>query len=233
MLIITSCTETTVYAPVVNGNIDPIPQSGQHVVRKQETLYSIAWRYGLDYRAIAQINNIRHPYHITQGDRLYLKKRAPTQTLAQQTVTPLAPSIMDFNFEDRESNDAGMNWVYPANGRVIGKFARFDRGIDISGRRGDPVVAAGPGQVVYAGNGLRSYGNLIIIKHNGSFLTAYAHNDKILVREGAQIAAGQQIAEMGSTGTDQVKLHFEIRYDGKPVNPLVYLRKQRYTKSYS
>jgi lipoprotein NlpD len=114
---------------------------------------------------------------------------------------------------------------WPVRGKVTRAYdaRNGSKGIDIAGKKGDPVYAAGSGKVVYAGSGLRGYGNLIIVKHDEVFLTAYAHNDKILVREGESVSKGQKIAEMGSSDTDQVKLHFEVRQNGQPVNPLLYL----------
>lgn len=117
-------------------------------------------------------------------------------------------------------------WQWPTQGKVILGFSNSDggnKGIDISGSRGQPVKAAASGRIVYAGNALRGYGNLIIIKHNDDFLSAYAHNDKILVSDQQEVKAGQEIAKMGSTGTNAVKLHFEIRYKGKSVDPVRYL----------
>ena len=115
-------------------------------------------------------------------------------------------------------------WIWPANGTVISQFSESGaKGIAIGGKAGDAVVAAGDGKVVYAGTGLRGYGQLIIVKHNATFLSAYAHNQKLLVKEGQTVSKGQKIAEMGNTDADQVKLHFEIRRQGKPVDPMKYL----------
>lgn len=115
-------------------------------------------------------------------------------------------------------------WIWPANGKVIGTFSdNGSKGIDIAGKAGDPVIAAGEGKVVYSGTGLRGYGKLVIIKHNNTYLSAYAHNQTILVKEGQSVAKGQKIAEMGNTDADQVKLHFEVRRQGKPVDPLKHL----------
>ena len=115
-------------------------------------------------------------------------------------------------------------WTWPARGRLIGAFGKGGRsGIDIAGRLGQPVLAARAGKVVYTGSGLAGYGLLVILKHSGRLLTAYAHNDRVLVREGQAVRAGQKIAEMGSTGAERVKLGFEVRRDGKPLNPLKYL----------
>lgn len=117
-------------------------------------------------------------------------------------------------------------WSWPADGPLVGRFSSngsLNKGIDIGGQLGQPVLAASDGSVVYAGGGLRGYGELIIIKHSDVYVSAYGHNRRLLVREGEQVKAGQTIAEMGSTGTDRVKLHFEIRRQGKPVDPLQYL----------
>ena len=121
--------------------------------------------------------------------------------------------------------DDRVDWVWPAKGKIVTGFSEASslKGIDIAGSSGQPVAASAGGKVVYAGTGLRGYGKLIIIKHNGTYLSAYAHNKEILVKEGQQVAKGQKIAEMGSTDADQVKLHFEIRRQGKPVDPLRYL----------
>ncbi|WP_313950631.1 peptidoglycan DD-metalloendopeptidase family protein [Accumulibacter sp.] len=115
-------------------------------------------------------------------------------------------------------------WMWPASGKLVGTFNEGGaKGIDISGNAGEPVLAAGGGKVVYSGTGLRGYGKLVIVKHNSTYLTAYAHNQSILVKEGQTVAKGQKIAEMGNTDADQVKLHFEVRRQGKPVDPLKYL----------
>ncbi len=116
---------------------------------------------------------------------------------------------------DREDVD----WTWPAKGRVIAPFTEASKGMDIAGRKGSPVVAAAGGRVVYAGAGLRGYGKLVIIKHSDTWLSAYAHNDSIVVKEQQDVRKGQKIAEMGSTDADQVKLHFEVRRKGKPVDP--------------
>jgi lipoprotein NlpD len=117
-------------------------------------------------------------------------------------------------------------WLWPTRGRIVQKFSAVDqgnKGIDIAGQRGQSVVSSAAGTVVYSGNALRGYGNLVIIKHNDNYLSAYAHNDRLLVSEGQNVKAGQKIATMGSSGTSSVRLHFEIRYQGKPVNPKRYL----------
>lgn len=116
-------------------------------------------------------------------------------------------------------------WVVPAHGVVVVHFSRYNKGINVAGHLGDPIYASAAGKVVYAGTGLRDYGNLIIIKHNASYLTAYAYNDQILVREGEWVTEGQVIAKMGNSGkkSKKVMLHFELRKDERPVNPMLYL----------
>jgi lipoprotein NlpD len=118
-------------------------------------------------------------------------------------------------------------WLWPTAGKLVAPYSEAgNKGLDFAGKTGDPVLAAGDGKVVYAGAGLRGYGELVIVKHNATFLSAYAHNRKILVKEGQQVSRGQKIAEMGNTDADSVKLHFEIRKQGKPVDPAQYLPKR-------
>jgi lipoprotein NlpD len=114
-------------------------------------------------------------------------------------------------------------WSWPTNGKVVQGFAESTKGIALGGTSGDPVLAAAEGKVIFSGNGPRGYGNLVIVKHNNTYLSAYAHNQNILVKEGQSVSKGQKIAEMGNTDADQVKLHFEVRRQGKPVDPLKYL----------
>ncbi|MBR0344986.1 MAG: peptidoglycan DD-metalloendopeptidase family protein, partial [Rudaea sp.] len=124
------------------------------------------------------------------------------------------------------ASSGGITWRWPNGGKVIGTFVAGDQtkqGVDIAGAAGDPVIASADGEVVYSGNGLLGYGELIIVKHNTNFLSAYGHNRKRLVVEGDKVRAGQQIAEMGSSASSRDELHFEIRKNGKPVNPLDYL----------
>jgi len=139
-------------------------------------------------------------------------------------VTPPAPSPAPAETAAGDG-DEDLDWVWPARGKLVTAFSDTAnlKGIDIAGSTGAPVVASAAGKVVYAGSGLRGYGKLVIIKHNSKFLSAYAHNREILVKEGQQVARGQKIAEMGSSDAEQVKLHFEIRRLGKPMDPLKYL----------
>jgi lipoprotein NlpD len=148
---------------------------------------------------------------------------APSATPPPSTVAA-APARIE-SARVPEIDGGNIDWAWPAAGKVISGFSETAnlKGIDIAGKSGQPVLASGPGKVVYAGNGLRGYGKLIIIKHNNTFLSAYAHNREILVKEGQQVTRGQKIAEMGDSDADQVKLHFEIRRLGKPVDPAKFL----------
>ena len=150
----------------------------------------------------------------------------PAETAANPT-TESAPAGGAAAAESKAPDAAGSDeftWIWPANGKVVGTFSDAgNKGVDIAGKAGDPIIAAGDGKVVYMGTGLRGYGKLVIIKHNATYLSAYAHNRTILVKEGQTVSKGQKIAEMGNTDAEQVALHFEVRRGGKPVDPLKYL----------
>jgi lipoprotein NlpD len=224
---------------------------GQHIVQRGDTLYSIAFRFGWDWKTLAQRNNIVAPYVIKTGQIIRFDGRLSQPAVVAQTarpntaangVKPQPAAVKSANsaagvsakpaakppVTPVETNFTG-RWTWPAKGVVIGRFSSngsLNKGIDIAGELGEPVVAASDGSVVYAGSGLRGYGELVIIKHSDTYVSAYGHNRRLLVREGQQVKVGQVIAEMGSTGTDRVKLHFEIRRQGKPVDPLQYLPKR-------
>jgi lipoprotein NlpD len=228
--------------------------SGQYAVQRGDTLYSIAFRFGWDWKALAQRNNIPAPYTIRPGQVIRfgeqgksVASRAPvaqnnpavvvktvpvTPTVSVPSPTTVTPSTQVTPVPSPAitsvvtTGASSKGWSWPASGLLIGKFSSngsLNKGIDIAGNLGQPVLAASDGTVVYAGSGLRGYGELVIIKHSDTYVSAYGHNQKLLVQEGQQVKAGQKIAEMGSTGTDRVKLHFEIRRQGKPVDPLQYL----------
>jgi lipoprotein NlpD len=218
----------------------PIPK-GVHVVQKSETLFSLAWRYGWDYKALASANSIKPPYTIFPNQTLTIthkdihktnvpSKPPKTLTKSKRPTSTKGPSAYKTRPAPPTVGNKGhaLAWRWPSKGKVIANFSSkspVNKGIDITGRIGESVMAAATGSVVYAGSGLLGYGNLVIIKHNDTFLSAYAHNKKLLVKEGQKVKAGQVIAEIGSSGTDKVKLHFEIRRQGKPVNPKKYLPK--------
>jgi len=254
----------------------PLPT---HIVKRGETLVSIALQYGLDYRELAAWNNITNPNMISTGQVLVIAAPAGTVPLSSPVATPLAtsgppiearplantplakvePRAEKLPFSERSlaqlnAPDAGgtgvaptplpepsvqpppkpvpaepdrpaapdsedIDWMWPVKGKVLAPFTDATKGMDIAGKKGAPVVAAAGGRVVYAGVGLRGYGKLVIIKHNNTWLSAYAHNENILVKEQQDVRKGQKIAEMGQTDADQVKLHFEVRREGKPVDP--------------
>jgi lipoprotein NlpD len=141
---------------------------------------------------------------------------------------PATPPVVKDIVKDavpKEADDTALDWMWPAQGKTIAEFseAQSSKGIDIAGTAGQPIYAAAAGKVVYSGSGLRGYGKLVIIKHNAIYLSAYAHNQTVLVKEGQAVQRGQKVAEMGNTDADRVKLHFEIRQMGKPVDPMKYL----------
>ena len=149
----------------------------------------------------------------------------PAATAPPADNVAVAPRVETKPATTEPGSDDRLDWAWPAKGKLVGTFSETAnlKGIDIAGKAGEPVLASAPGKVVYAGTGLRGYGKLIIIKHNNTFLSAYAHNREILVKEGQQVTKGQKIAEMGNSDADQVKLHFEIRRLGKPMDPARYL----------
>lgn len=277
--------------------------AGGYVVAPGDTLYSIAFAHGIDFRTLAAQNDIPPPYTIHPGQVLKLRAAPPSQPSgtavtgaapAAAGVPPAAPQTTPRTTPAQPSsapvfgpvttqtmtatgvvpaengsvtaapaatapaptesvaaspappqpvqpvvtavptpppgasrNVAGISWQWPASGKVVGGFQSGSggdgAGLDIAGNLGDPVRAAAAGTVVYSGNGLIGYGELVIIKHNDTFLSAYGHNSKRLVKEGDHVGAGQEIALMGASGAPRVELHFEIRKDGKPVDPLGYL----------
>jgi len=181
---------------------------------------------------LARINGLRSPYHIQAGETLslakgtHVKKMTHTPAAKKQTIAKAPSKVIQQAAEPILPNRFGWNW--PSSGTIIQHFSneKGQKGIDIAGKSGQPVLAAAPGVVVYSGSGLRGYGQLIILKHNDEFLSAYAHNRQLLVKEGDTVKALQQIAEMGQTDTESVRLHFEIRRKGDPVNPLQFLPKR-------
>jgi lipoprotein NlpD len=210
-----------------------------HQVRPDDTLYSISWHYNQDYHQIAQWNGIEPPYVIHEGEWLRVappRGKAAVRTLPiaseinKTAPKKIAPSVNSPETKRSEKSDivsrVDVEWIWPTKGRVVEKFnanSPGNQGIDISASIGAPVYAASAGKVVYSGNGLRGYGNLIIIKHNDKYLSAYGHNQQNLVKEGLQVKQGEMIARVGNTEAERVQLHFQIRIDGKPVDPLRYL----------
>ena len=199
---------------------------------------------------LVKANQLKKPYSLEVGQRLNLdtsKSIASAQTnpklvpvagsedktstsVAQVQTETKAPAAINEAapvriVSGKTASVSGVSWMWPAKGTVIRNFSSSNKGIDIAGSRGQNINAAAAGQVVYSGNALRGYGNLVIINHNNEFLSAYAHNDMLLVKEGQNVKRGQVIAKMGSTDASRVMLHFEIRYKGNSVNPRNYLPK--------
>lgn len=255
-------------APIEDRSRGGTARSEQrYVVLPGDTLYSIAFRHGLDYRRLAAANDIALPYTIFPGQILQLREadvplpaamasqgaapqpgavRTPsdastnapasavpggTAVVATDTSASTAPepgSAVSAVSPDAARGQTGgtsvRGWLWPAGGRVTRGFdGSLHKGIDIGGSRGDAVRAAAGGRVVYAGSGIAGYGLMLILRHNDEYLSAYGHNDELLVDEGAVVRAGDPIARRGSSGTDGVKLHFEIRRRGRPVDPRTLL----------
>ena len=225
-------------APVRAAAPTPPQQSADfHIVKSGETLYSIALDQGADYREVAQWNNLDDPTKIQVGQRLRVTpppgqahvgpariagrvdarsleaKPLPAQTApAARIITPPQPEASLFS--------------WPVKGRILAEFAEpRKKGIDIGGTPGQPVVAAAAGRVTYVGTGIQGMGKLVVIKHDNGFITVYAHNKDIVVKEQQAVARGQKIAEMGSTDAERPKLHFQIRKGAAPVDPMLYLPK--------
>jgi len=204
---------------------------GQTVtVQRGDSLYKLGRIHGVSALDIAFWNSIAPPYTIYPGQRLKLypsaanKKKAPasaaTRTSPSRPAKPTTPPAV------QPPERSPFKWRWPTEGQVVARFSAGEatrQGVDISGRSGQPVRASADGLVVYSGSGLVGYGELVIIKHDEQWLTAYGHNRARLVNEGARVKAGEQIAEMGRTGAARDMLHFEIRYNGRPVDPLRYL----------
>jgi lipoprotein NlpD len=189
---------------------------GLYVVRPQDTVYSIAWRYGLDFRDLARWNNIGPDFHITVGQALIL---ASGRSAASAPIRTTQPS----KTEDRSApRVAGIGWAWPTD-RVGAPRPVASGGILLFGQLGQDIRAAAAGRVVYTGTGIRGYGNLIIIKHGENWLSAYAHNRESLVRDGQEVSRGEVIGRMGEGAPDKPVLYFEIRRDGKPIDPLRFL----------
>ena len=261
-------------APAVARDADARPDV--YMVKKGDTLYTIALDHGLDYRDLAEWNNISDPNVIRLGQQLRLTPPVPTAVATPLRAAPTVvgkpvggappaaagdavktqPKAVKVPYSDQAlarlsgsqsrggepmvakvepqpeprpsasaEDDEKVNWGWPARGKLLSTFNETTnlKGIGIAGALGQAVIASAPGKVLYSGDGIRGYGKLVIIKHNRAYLSVYAHNSLLLVREGQTVVKGQKIAEMGGTDADQVKLHFEIRRFGKPIDPIKLL----------
>jgi lipoprotein NlpD len=202
------------------------PQQKWVKAKKGDTLYAISKQHGVSIGRLAQLNQLKKPYVIQPGQTIFLKPLTPPVKKTAPSSTKTAVNKTQTVQSSTISWPKTVRWQRPAKGKVVKKFNRRQndaKGIDIAGKLGDTIVASADGKVVYSGNGLISYGNLIIIKHNKTYLSAYAYNRKLLVKEGDAVKTGQKIAEMGRKDKLSPRLHFEIRKNGKPVDPLKYL----------
>lgn len=224
---LTSCSDRNGFAPVVESQWKRFHSNDrQYLVKRGDTLYAIAFRYDIDYRKLAAFNQLKSPYTVRIGQVL----RLIPATRHGQNLRPLYSSKSTPRPVERVANvphiQSNVSWVWPARGRVVAHFSPQlgIKGINISGKKGDKIYAASSGVVAYSGSGLAGYGNLIIIRHNAKFMTAYGNNLMNDVREGQTVQKGQVIAEMGVINRHYWGVHFEIRQLGKPVNPLSFLR---------
>jgi lipoprotein NlpD len=219
-------------------------KSGYYTVKPGDTLIRIGLDSGQSHRDITRWNALENPNRIEVGqvlrvmppvasDASAVAKPVATSTVTSTAIAPApakaasAPATTSpaaAPATAAATGDDDLGWIWPGNGQVLAGFDEVkNKGLDIGGASGDPVVAAAEGKVVYAGSGLRGYGNLVILKHNSTYLTAYAHNKVLMVKEDQTVKKGQKIAEMGDSDADRVKLHFEVRRQGKPVDPAKYL----------
>lgn len=228
--------------PQVNNATRYAAAPNYYTVRAGDTLSGIAARYGLSYISVANMNDIAEPYRIYVGQSLRLKNGSAPRTTNTQAMTQTAPiqrQKIDLPATVTQTSklvgtvaaptvasaSSSLRWVKPSNGAIISKFDAGSnvKGIRYAGNVGDPIYAAADGQVVYAADGLKEYGNLVLVKHVDGYITAYAHNSKMLVKSGQNVTSGQKIAEMGSTGTTRTMLEFQVRLDGKPIDPVKVL----------
>ncbi len=204
-----------------------------YTVKRGDTLYRISRTTGTSVKELARLNGISPPYTIEVGQKLKLggaKSSSSTRKSTAKSTTKTASVTPSSAVPKSSWPPVGQRcWLWPTTGKVIMPYSTADggnKGIDISAPRGTPIYAAGAGKVVYVGNQLRGYGNLIMIKHSEDYITAYAHNDTMLVNNGQSVKAGQKIATMGSTDAASVRLHFQIRYRATAIDPLRYLPPQ-------
>lgn len=234
-LCLVACGPSDYLAPVRNAFVQPQQSSGIHVVRRHETLYAIAWRYDMDYRTLARLNHLSPPYDLNVGQQIRFKSSAPAtrspplvrHSKKLKKNVSKTPKRVSKQYRKRYRGPV-KRWLWPVQGKITRGFApkKGAKGIDIGGQVGQTVRAAAAGRVAYSGSGIRGYGNLLIIKHNDDYLSAYAYNKTLLVKEGQWVKAGQKVALMGQSRNRIAALHFEIRRAGRPVNPLRYLKRR-------
>ncbi len=239
----------------VSSTSESQPSYILHKVVRGDTLLGLARQNGMHLSQLAKLNNIKSPFDVRIGqviripdhnktgstlnatnspligsNKIQNKERAVDQKYTKQSQNPVVVNTQtNYSGSTKTEINKNLTWRWPTKGHLVSRFTPGEmgnKGIDISGRRGQPVVAAASGRVVYAGNALRGYGNLVIIKHNDDYLSAYAHNDVLRVTEQQVVKAGQIIADMGNSESSKVQLHFEIRYKGQSVDPMRFLPKR-------
>lgn len=237
MVVITlpvACSVTRNFAPVISYHRDISSKQKYYIVKKGDTLYSIGYRSGHGFKRLAEWNKISSPYivHIGQKLKLFKSKQKLRASKKQKTESKRGGKTRNLSQKNSViSNDKKkvlkLYWQWPIKGEIVKNFSQAgNKGIDIKGRLGQTVRAAAAGKVVYSGHGLVGYGNLLIIKHNSLFLSAYGNNRRLHVKEGEFVKKGQSIAEVGKASGSRTSLHFEIRKKGKPVNPVIFLPKK-------
>lgn len=239
-LLLAGCASRTARAPVTDQSTQAASASqagGTYVVKPGDTLYKIAQAHNMDVARLSELNGISDPTQLKVGQTLRLDSSVPAPAPTTSSTSPVATPVpvtpveqpstgttSDGSTSVARASDASLiSWAWPANGKIIQGFNSNTKGIDIEGQAGAPVLAAASGKVMYAGNGVRGLGNLILLGHTNGFITAYAHNQSLLVKTGDEVKKGAKIATVGQSDTTSPRLHFEIRRRGTPVNPLAYL----------
>lgn len=227
------CTSRMTRAPVTD--LSEVPSSapsaatgGTYVVKPGDTLYKVAQAHNIDVARLGQLNNITDPGQLRVGQVLRLDGKTPQPDAGFAVTAPVIPvqavePVVATSEPVRATDSTLVNWGWPADGKIIQGFNTNTKGIDLEGNAGDPVLAAANGKVMYTGNGVRGMGNLILIGHSDGFISAYGHNQELLVKTGQEITKGAKIATVGQSDTTSPRLHFEVRRRGTPVNPLSYL----------
>lgn len=232
--VLAGCASRTSHAPITDMTQAPATDgqtqragSGSYVVKAGDTLYSIAQGNNVDVGRLAQLNDIQDPSQLRVGQVLRLDGSLPksdTGTAQATPIAPVAPVTPVGSTAKARADDANViNWAWPTNGKIIQGFNFSTKGIDLEGTPGDPILAAADGKVMYTGNGIAGLGNLILLGHSDGFITAYAHNQDLLVKTGQEVKKGDKIATLGSSDSETPRLHFEVRRRGTPVDPLSYL----------
>lgn len=229
--VLAGCASRSTNAPIAdytNASASTQAAKGTYIVKPGDTMYKIAKQHNMDVASLEKLNNITDPTQLSVGQVL----RLDTVTALPVNVGSSKPAASSSTASAKpettvRASDANLiSWDWPTKGKIIQSFNSNTKGIDIEGKLGDPVIASADGKVMYAGNGVRGLGNLILLGHSNGFITAYAHNQDLLVKTGATIKKGEKIATVGQSDTSSPRLHFEIRRKGTPVNPLSYLPAQ-------